>query len=319
MSPHIVDVDVDSFRLIPAECQTALFWELPSAASVEDARFQKEEWFSSTLLEWGGCGKLLIEGEAVLGFAQYAPVTLFGRVEEFPAGNVSDDAVYLGYCYLDANARGRGLGRRLVGAVARDIVERGYRAASRSVIASGTAAGSCPRRSWGRRDLLGRTIRAIRSCGSTRARSTARSRPSNARKPRSGGEDGGNRSRVAGRGAFADRVSRGDQPAATGVNPWLCPSPPPRWPRSAEESLQTFGDRARRARVEFRVLEHLRLPRIGDEARLHLNGGHPRLAQQGDRERMCPQIDEAEIGGEALLDQLSEPPAGGRMRRLLPK
>jgi GNAT superfamily N-acetyltransferase len=128
VSPHTFDVDVESFRLIPAECQTALFWELPSAASVADARFQKEEWFSSTLLEWGACGKLLMEAERVLGFAQYAPVTLFARVQEFPAGAVSDDAVYLGYCYLDADARGRGLGRRIIGGVARDIVERGYRA-----------------------------------------------------------------------------------------------------------------------------------------------------------------------------------------------
>ncbi|MDP9241956.1 MAG: GNAT family N-acetyltransferase [Actinomycetota bacterium] len=128
MSPGIFDVDVDSFRRIPPECQTALFWELSSTAVVEDANFQKEEWFSSTLLEWGTCGKLLIDDEHAIGFAQYAPATLFARLLEFPTGSVSDDAVYLGYCYLDAKVRGRGLGRWLVGAVARDIVERGYRA-----------------------------------------------------------------------------------------------------------------------------------------------------------------------------------------------
>jgi GNAT superfamily N-acetyltransferase len=128
MSPRIVDVDVDSFGLIPVECRTALFWELPSSAEVEDAVFQKEEWFSSTLLEWGTCGKLLIEDDEAVGFAQYAPATLFARLLEFRTGEVSEDAVYLGYCYLAAEARGRGFGRRLVGAVARDAVERGYRA-----------------------------------------------------------------------------------------------------------------------------------------------------------------------------------------------
>ncbi len=128
MSPHLVDVELETFRRIPEECQTALDWELLSDADAEDARFQKEEWFSSTLLEWGTCGKLFVEDDDVLGFAQYAPATLFARLSEFPTGDVSDDAAYLGYCYLDANARGRGLGRRLIGAVARDIVERGYRA-----------------------------------------------------------------------------------------------------------------------------------------------------------------------------------------------
>jgi GNAT superfamily N-acetyltransferase len=128
MSPHVVDVELETFRRIPVECQTALYWELLSDADAEDARFQKEEWFSSTLLEWGTCGKLIVEDDDVLGFAQYAPATLFARLSEFPTGSVSDDAAYLGYCYLEANARGRGLGRRLIGAVARDIVERGYRA-----------------------------------------------------------------------------------------------------------------------------------------------------------------------------------------------
>jgi GNAT superfamily N-acetyltransferase len=128
MSPHVHDVELETFGRIPAECQTALYWELLSDADAEDARFQKEEWFSSTLLEWGTCGKLILEDDEVLGFAQYAPATLFARLSEFPTGEVSDDAVYLGYCYLDASARGRGLGRRLIGAVARDIVERGYRA-----------------------------------------------------------------------------------------------------------------------------------------------------------------------------------------------
>jgi GNAT superfamily N-acetyltransferase len=128
MSPLVVDVSLETFERIPSEVQTALYWELTSDADAEDARFQKEEWFSSTLLEWGTCGKLIVEAEDVLGFAQYAPATLFARLSEFRTGAVSDDAVYLGYCFLDANARGRGFGRRLIGAVARDIVDRGYRA-----------------------------------------------------------------------------------------------------------------------------------------------------------------------------------------------
>jgi GNAT superfamily N-acetyltransferase len=104
-----------------------VFWELDADPPV-DPRFEKEEWFSSTMLEWGTCGKLLIEDREALGFAEYAPASLFPRLGRFRSGRVSSDAVYLSYCYVVERRRGFGLGTELVRAVARDLVDRGYRA-----------------------------------------------------------------------------------------------------------------------------------------------------------------------------------------------
>lgn len=128
MTVRILDVDLHNLGAAPKDCLAAVFWELDDAADDVDPFFQKEEWFSSTLLEWGTCGKLLQDGDDVVGFAQYAPPTLFPRVERFRAAPVSPDAVYLAYCYMAEPARRRGHGRALVRACARDLLDRGHRA-----------------------------------------------------------------------------------------------------------------------------------------------------------------------------------------------
>lgn len=124
----LVDVGLDNLDRCPGEVLEAIFWELELDDETVDARFHKEEWFSSTLLEWGACGKLLEEGGRAVAFAQFAPAPLFPRVATFPSGRVSEDAVYLAYCYVASGHRGKGLGTRLVRAVGRDVAGRGYRA-----------------------------------------------------------------------------------------------------------------------------------------------------------------------------------------------
>jgi GNAT superfamily N-acetyltransferase len=127
---NAVDVTLDNLGLAPSVCLEAVFWELPDgpAPAPEDARFHKEEWFSSTLLEWGNCGKLSIEEGATDAFAQYAPGPYFPRLADYRCGKVSDDAVYLSYCFVVENRRGAGLGTGLLRTVAREVVDRGYRA-----------------------------------------------------------------------------------------------------------------------------------------------------------------------------------------------
>jgi GNAT superfamily N-acetyltransferase len=135
MASRIVDVDLENFHLVPRDCRATVYWEMEQVDPDVNARFQKEEWLSATLLEWGRCGKLLvaedgagIEAEGV-GFAEYAPPTLFDRLQEFPTGrDASDDAVYLAYVYVEDGWRGQGLGSALLRAVARDAVDRGYAA-----------------------------------------------------------------------------------------------------------------------------------------------------------------------------------------------
>jgi len=129
MRVRIVDVDLESFPLLPKPCLASVYWELTEEVDPSDAPFHKEEWFSSTLLEWGRCGKLAVAEGAGVAFAEYAPATLFPRLREFAAArDTSPDAVYLSYCYVVEGRRGEGLGSELIREVARDVVERGYRA-----------------------------------------------------------------------------------------------------------------------------------------------------------------------------------------------
>jgi GNAT superfamily N-acetyltransferase len=127
MKPQIVDLDLDSLHRMPKSCFSSVFWELDEDEGADlDPFFHKEEWFSSTLLEWGPCGKLLLDAEECLGFTQYAPATLFPRLRRFRTGRVSADAPYLSYCFVVEGRRARRHGEQLVRAVARDCVERGY-------------------------------------------------------------------------------------------------------------------------------------------------------------------------------------------------
>jgi len=124
----LLDVTLDNLARAPDEVLQTVYWEMEGDDPAVDARFQKEEWFSATLLEWGPCGKLLVEGEETIGFAEYAPPSLFPRVAAFDAGRPSADAVYLAYCFVAPRHRGRGVGSELIRAVARDMLDRGYRA-----------------------------------------------------------------------------------------------------------------------------------------------------------------------------------------------
>jgi GNAT superfamily N-acetyltransferase len=63
VSGRIVDVDLENFHRIPGACRTTLYWEMDHDDPAVNPRFQKEEWFSSTLLEWGSCGKLVVSDD----------------------------------------------------------------------------------------------------------------------------------------------------------------------------------------------------------------------------------------------------------------
>jgi GNAT superfamily N-acetyltransferase len=126
---RLVDITLDNLYEAPPEVLSAVFWEVDVDGSHVEPEFEKEEWFSSTLLEWGTCGKLALDDDrGSVGFAEYAPASFFPRLARYRAGSVSRDAIYLGYCYVVAERRGFGLGTQLVRALARDLVDRGYRA-----------------------------------------------------------------------------------------------------------------------------------------------------------------------------------------------
>lgn len=129
MSRRLVDVTLENLRQAPPEVLTSVFWELDVDEPAVEPEFEKEEWFSDVLLQWGSCGKLALEDDlGAVAFAEYAPPRFFPRLARFRAGRVSADAVYLSYCYVIDRRRGFGLGTHLVRAVARDLADRGIRA-----------------------------------------------------------------------------------------------------------------------------------------------------------------------------------------------
>jgi GNAT superfamily N-acetyltransferase len=129
VSRRLVDVTLENLGRAPPECLAAVYWELDADVLAVEPRFEKEEWFSDVLLEWGSCGKMADDDDlGAVSFAEYAPPYFFPRLRRFRSGRVSPDAVYLSYCYVIDRRRGFGLGTELVRAVARDLVDRGFRA-----------------------------------------------------------------------------------------------------------------------------------------------------------------------------------------------
>lgn len=129
MSRHVVDVSLENLCQVPLEALSAVFWELDVEHPPVDAEFEKEEWFSAVLLDWGSCGKMALEDDlGAVSFAEYAPASFFPRLGRFRCGRVSADAAYLSYCYVIDRRRGFGLGTELVRAVAHDLADRGVQA-----------------------------------------------------------------------------------------------------------------------------------------------------------------------------------------------
>lgn len=128
MGRRLVDVTLDNLRKAPPEVLAAVYWELDLDDPPVEPEFQKEEWFSAVLLEWGSCGKLAMEEDQSVAFAEYGPPSFFPRLSRFRCGTVSADAVYMSYCYVVSRRRGFGVGTEMVRAVGRDVVDRGFRA-----------------------------------------------------------------------------------------------------------------------------------------------------------------------------------------------
>jgi hypothetical protein len=59
----MVSITLDNLEDLPRRCRSCVFWELDPierdrAEEAGDTAFEKESWVSSTLLEWGSCGKI---------------------------------------------------------------------------------------------------------------------------------------------------------------------------------------------------------------------------------------------------------------------
>lgn len=133
MSRRLVNITLDNLEDLPTRCRRCVFWELDpvSMQRAEDAgdpELEKEAWISSTLLEWGSCGKLVYVDGVPAGFVMFAPPLYVPRSIAFPTSPVSADAALMMTAHILPEFQGGGLGRMLVQGVAKDLTRRGVRA-----------------------------------------------------------------------------------------------------------------------------------------------------------------------------------------------
>jgi hypothetical protein len=133
VSRRLASITLDSLDDLPGRCRNCVFWELDpvSRARAEEERstaLEKESWISTTLLEWGSCGKIVyVDGEAA-GYVLYAPPLYVPRSAAFPTSPVSPDAVLLMTAHVTGEFAGGGLGRMLLQGTAKDLTRRGVKA-----------------------------------------------------------------------------------------------------------------------------------------------------------------------------------------------
>jgi GNAT superfamily N-acetyltransferase len=130
---RLVNITLDNLGDLPRRCRSCVFWELDPVSSDRavhdgDPGLEKEAWVSSTLLEWGSCGKLVQVDGLTAGYAIYSPPVNVPRSIAFPTSPVSADAVLLTTAHVLPEFSGGGLGRMLIQGVAKDLTRRGIKA-----------------------------------------------------------------------------------------------------------------------------------------------------------------------------------------------
>ena len=128
MGRRLVPLTLDNLPDLPKRCRSCAFWELDPVsgeAAVKAGRpeLEKEAWISAVLLEWGSCGRVVYVDDVPAGFVMYAPPAYVPRSTAFPTSPVSPDAVQLSPGY-----QGQGRGRVMVQTVAKDLIQRGFKA-----------------------------------------------------------------------------------------------------------------------------------------------------------------------------------------------
>ena len=129
MSRRIARLTLDTLADLPGDARSCLHWERDPVrrAAAERAGLaaaEKEGWVSSVLLDWGSCGRVLYVDDQPAGFVLYAPPAYFPGSASYPTAPVSEDAVQLATAQVFDGYGGGGLGRVLMQAMARDLLER---------------------------------------------------------------------------------------------------------------------------------------------------------------------------------------------------
>lgn len=129
MGRKVVGLTVDLLAALEGPCRTCLFWEFDpvrrARVGPEEAAHEKDVWLSQVLRDWGSCGRVVLIDDQPVGLVVYVPAALAPGAAGLPTAPVSPDALLMSMVYVAPQARGHGLGRLLVQAMAKDLIERG--------------------------------------------------------------------------------------------------------------------------------------------------------------------------------------------------
>lgn len=133
MARRVARLTLDTLADLPVDTRECLFWELDPVARAraeEDgtAEAEKEAWLATVLLEWGSCGRVVYVDERPAAFVLYAPPGYFAGSAVMPTSPVSEDAIQLATAEVFGEHRGGGLGRLLMQAMVKDLLDRDLRA-----------------------------------------------------------------------------------------------------------------------------------------------------------------------------------------------
>ena len=127
--------DAPEWEAHPWSCKYCLYWEYPEllldpAKEDRAASFEKKlAWVRRVRNEFGDCGRLLYADGNAVGYAQCAPPAFLPNARNYPAGPVSEDAVFLACLFFPSRAhRGQGWGRLLLQDILSDLRRRGVSA-----------------------------------------------------------------------------------------------------------------------------------------------------------------------------------------------
>lgn len=109
---------------LPACCTDCVFWQTLRGSSDEVGR---DRWAHRTERSFGPWGRMLRDGESVVGVLQYGPAGAFPRAQVLPAGPPSRDAALITCAYV-TGTDATGAVERLVLEALADIKGRGMQA-----------------------------------------------------------------------------------------------------------------------------------------------------------------------------------------------
>ena len=109
---------------LPACCSSCVFWQTLRGGSDEGAR---DRWAHRTERSFGPWGRMLSDGDTVVGVMQYGPSTAFPRARVLPAGPPARDAALITCAYVSGDDPTGSVERLVLEALA-DIKARGMNA-----------------------------------------------------------------------------------------------------------------------------------------------------------------------------------------------